>query len=286
MRTHRLRFAVAAAIFAVVLIPALAPAASGREEKPQASGTFEGKNWTFEALGAYAFPAEVGFDDEPGVRVAISNAGFSPERLDRVWDREHAIDTFFRDEETLVVYYHFAKNGAYKGMSYYFASGDGCGFCYDGAVASTVKIENGRIHGTIKQAPKPDEVGFDLAFDVPIAPTDYGTPLPAGGGEPGKAYAAYHEVLAGNAAEALRPLLDDEDAADLTEFGDEVLQAKREDHPTQSYRIVKGWIKDDRALLLVEGETSVMKVETEVHFLKLGGTWRVYNEILQVKLGG
>lgn len=273
---------------AALLCQAFALLAAGvaQDEKPQASGKFEGKVWTFEPGGAYAFPAEVGFDDEPGVRVAISNGRFSTESIDRIWDREHAIDTLFRDEETLVVYYHFAKDGEYKGMSYHFGSGDGCGFCFDGSVESTVKIEKGRIHGRVKLPPQPDEVGFDVQFDVPVAPTDYGTPLPAGFGEQGKAYAAYHQVLAGNSAEALRPLLDAEDGVDLTEYGDQVLMAKREDHPTQSYRIVKGWVKGDRALLLVEGETSVMKVETEVHLLQLEGSWRIYQELLKVKLGG
>ena len=119
-----------------------------------------------------------------------------------------------------------------------------------------------------------------------MAPSDYGTPLPAGFGEPGKVYAAYHEVLAAqSSAEALRPFLDEGDAADLTKAADEVMTAKREVHPTQSYRITKGWVNGDWALLLVEGETGVMKVKTEAHLQKIGGTWRVYNEILQVKLG-
>ena len=69
-----------------------------------------------------------------------------------MWDRRHVIDDYFRDEETLVAYFHFGKDGKYKGMSYYFASGDGCGFCYDGTVQSTVKIEKGRIDGARRKA--------------------------------------------------------------------------------------------------------------------------------------
>lgn len=280
MSSASLRF-VAAALALTLVVPVTA-----QNEKPQASGKFEGKEWTFEANGAYAFAAEVGMDDEPGVRVAISNSAFSVESMDRYWDREHVIDEFHRDEETLVVWFHFAKDGKYRGMSYQFGQGDGCGFCYDGTVQSTVKIEKGRIHGKLEQAPKPGEVTFDLAFDVPVAPTDYGTPLPADGGEQGKAYAAYHRALDGNSPEALRPLLDAEDAALLKEEGQELLSSLRENHPTKSYKIVKAFTNGDRALLVVEGATSVMNVETEVHLLRLDGTWRIYNEILQVKLGG
>lgn len=280
MTIHSFHFAVTA------LALALAAPLAAQDSKPVASGKFEGRDRTFEAFGAYAFPAEVGMDNEPGVKVGVSNGGFTTERLDRIWDREHVIDEFFSDEETLVVYFHFAKDGKYKGMTYYFGSGDGCGFCYNGAVESTVKIEKGRIHGKVQQKPEPGEATWDIAFDVPVAPSDYGTPLPAGFGEPGKVYAAYHDVLAAQSnAEALRPFLDEGDAAELTKAAGEVMMAKREIHPTQSYRITKGWVNGDWALLLVEGETSSMKVETEAHLQKIGGTWRVYNEILQLKLG-
>src|SRR5687767_12541572 len=98
-------FAAAAAVALLLAMPPIA----AQNEKPQASGKFEGKDWFFDAAGAYAFPAKVGMDDEPGVRVAISNSGFLTEGMDRYWDREHVIDEFHRDEETLVVWLHFAK---------------------------------------------------------------------------------------------------------------------------------------------------------------------------------
>jgi hypothetical protein len=251
-----------------------------------ASGKFEGREWTFEAHGAYAFPGEVGMDKEPGVLVAVSNGTFTVDQMDRIWDRQYAIDTLLRDENTLIVYFHFAKDGKYKGMSYYFASGDGCGFCYDGAVESTVKIEKGRIHGSVKLAEKPNEAFWDIKFDAPVAPSDYGTPLPAGGGEPGKVYAAYHAALNGNAPAALKPMLDDEDNAFLDQEPAETVDRLRDVHPTKSYQVTKGFVKGDVALLLVDGETEIMKVENEVHFILLKGTWRVYREIQQVKLGG
>jgi hypothetical protein len=93
-----------------------AGAAAAAEAKPQASGRFASSNTSFEALGAYAFPAEVGFDPAPGYRVAVSNAGFVAAVLDRYWDRENAIDSFFVDPETVVVYFHFGKDGKYLGL--------------------------------------------------------------------------------------------------------------------------------------------------------------------------
>ena len=163
-------------------------------------------------------------DDEPGVRVAVSNTRFLTEGIDRYYDREHIIDTAFADEESLVVYFHFAKNGAYKGMTYYFGSGDGCGFCYDGSVQSTVKIASGRLKGKIKLAPKPGENSWDIDLDVPVAPASHGDPLPAGGGEPGKAYAGYHAALAAADPAAAKPYFDEETQADFA-------RARRGDRP-------------------------------------------------------
>jgi hypothetical protein len=275
-------------LLASVLVLALGStgAVARQAEKESASGKFEGREWTFEAHGAYAFPGEVGMDDEPGIIVAVSNSPFNVERFDQIWDRQHVIDTFFRDEETLVAYFHFGKDAKYKGMSYYFASGDGCGFCYDGSVKSTVKIEKGRIHGRISLAEKPNEQFWDITIDAPVAPTDYGTPLPAGGGEHGKLYAAYHTALERDDYSALKPMLDAGDQELLASDAKQLVADKWDVHPTKSYKVTKGFVKGDHALLLVDGETGSMKVTSEVHFLKIDGTWRVYDEIQQVKLGG
>ena len=268
------------------LLIALALAAPVVEaDTPQASGTFSSRNWNVKVGGAYAFPAEVGMDDKPGIRVAVSNAGFLPEVINRYFDREHAINTFFADDETKVAYFDFEPNGKYAGMTYYFESGDGCGYCFDGSVVSTVKVAKGRIAGELRLAPKPDEVSFTVTFDVPVAPAGHGTPLPAGFGEPGKVYAAFAKALEEGTPKALKPYLTDKDSASLSEQGDELVRYFHDNHPTKSYIITKGWVDGDRALLLVEGANSYMNVKTEVHLVREKGTWRVDNQIMQVRMG-
>ena len=81
-------------------------------------------------------------------------------------------------------------------------------------------------------------------------------------------------------------MLDADNQELLKENPEQVMSDLREDHPTKSYKIVKGFLDGDAALLVVEGETGVMNVKTEVHFVKLDGTWRVYDELLQARLGG
>jgi hypothetical protein len=266
------------AVLAVAL-PALATAAPS-----QASGKFESRNWEFEPVGAYAYPGEVGLDDEAGIVVAISNSPFDAEFFDGYWDRGHAIETYHKDDETLVASLQFAKSGAYKGITYYFESGDGCGYCYDGSVRSAVRVEKGKIFGKVTLVGKPGELAFDVTFDVPVAPSSYGEPLPAGGGEPGKVYAAYHQALAAWDKAALRPFYTEKVQGNYTERADAVVQAFRSDHPDQAMKVVRGFARGDRALLLVEGETSYSKVKTEVHLEKQKGTWRIVDETLQIRM--
>lgn len=280
------RLLILPTLLLALLLAALTPLAAGAAEgkKRQAEGNIEGKSLKFEAYGAYAFPAEVGLDDEPGIKVAISNAGFIAEGLDQDYDREFMIDNYFKDEETPVAYFQFSKTGAYKGVSYAFASGDGCGLCYDGSAQSTVKVEGGRIHGSLKLA-KPDSLRFDVSFDVPVAPTDYGDPLPAGGGEPGKAYAALHGPMVAWDYAAAKPFFTEETQADWKDHSQEILESFRKDHPTESYRIVRGWVRGDRALLLVDGEATYGKVKSEAQMVRQKGTWRLSSETMQMRMG-
>lgn len=252
-------------------------------ESPQAAGKFSSKSWDFEPSGAYAYPAKVGFDDQPGIRVAVSNAEFRAETIDRFWHREWVIDHRFADEKTLVVTFQFAKDGTYQGMSYYFGSGDGCGFCYDSKVASTVKVAGGRLKGRIARTAEAGETSWSIDLDVPVAPSDYGAPLPANGGEVGAVYAAYHKALAEGDWVTLGTLFPEEMAAKIAESKERFVAAWREDHPTESYHLVQGFTRGDRALLLVEGENSISAVDVEVHFVKQGGAWKVDDEILQMK---
>jgi hypothetical protein len=255
------------------------------EEPRQASGQFTGREWSFEPMGAYAFPSKVGLGDDQGIRIAVSNAGFIADYVDRYYDRQHFIDTYFRDEQTLVVYFDFTPAGVYEGMSYYFGSGDGCGFCYDGSVVSTVRFDGGRAIGSIESAPQDIEAHWKVAVDVPIAPTDHGRELPPGGGEPGTTYSAYHEALATGDASAVKPFYTNDLQAHWETEGETIAASYRQEHPDKSFRIAAGWSREDRALLLVEGETSYGRVRSEVQLVSEGGTWRIDNEMMQFTYG-
>ena len=272
--------ALGLALSLTLLIPAVAQGTS-TSGKTQASGTFSSKTGDFEVVGAYAFPGKTGTDDAPGILVAVSNAGFVSDILDHYWDRQHFIDTNFADDETAVVYFQFDPQGKYRGMSYYFGSGDGCGFCFDPDVVSSAKVSDGRIAGHV-QHKDPEGATFDVTFDVPVAPAGYGTALPAGGGEPGEAYSAFHAAVTAGDAAALEPFLGKERQGFLHDQPAPFLAFLQESHP-DSYKITRGFVSGDHALLLVSGEKSPLgPVHTEVHLVREASHWVVDDEILQL----
>ncbi|HSD17463.1 MAG TPA: hypothetical protein VLC71_09440 [Thermomonas sp.] len=121
-------------------------------------------------------------------------------------------------------------------------------------------VPAGRIAGRWVLAEPDDFFGetydFDLVFDVAITPPP-GTPLPADGGEPGKAYRAWTVAVAKGDVAALRTLVGGEyDAWRIkSEDQDDVkaaLKDLRDGTPVQA-RILRGRLDGETAVLWVEG---------------------------------
>jgi len=278
MMTLPVRSVVAIAMF----LPFFALAA---EEPRQASGTFEGTKIKFNVNGAYAYWTRSG--DEPLIEVAVSNVGFKPSFFDSFYDPRPAIDTFFVDDETAVAYFQFEPNGKYHGMSYYLGSGDGCGFCYDPTVKSTVKIGQ-RANG--KLSFKGDNRGFDFQIDVPVAPKEWGKPIAGDGGEIGKAYRAYNAAMDQDDRKAILKLLD---------AGNRATWAKREKAgKLDSYldylsdkihwrlkeaRIVGGYVRENQAVLLIKGSSRIIDhIKGQVTLTRESDGWKISDEVYQV----
>jgi hypothetical protein len=241
----------------VVALLALAASVGLAEEggdPAQAAGHWLGGDLEFDIVGAYAYPAPTGFDDEPGVRVAISNYEFFTEGMNRLWDREGWINSGFVDEQTAVVFLHFDKAGSYVGMSWYFGAGSGCGFCFSSSTKSTVKRVGERIAGAVSHAD--EDLSFEVSFDVPIAPATWGEPLPPDGGAPGRAYLAYLHALDELDPTALRPyqMPDDQERADQAAAeGLNIAELYAESFYPQKARFVRGAVDGEWAQVLVDG---------------------------------
>jgi len=220
--------------------------------------------------------------DDDAFIVAVTNARMHGEALADYYDRRRAVEKRIRDDETGVVYFESRPDGSYRGLSYYFASGNGCGFCTSD-VASTVRLGGGRLAGNLKGSEK--ERRFEVALDVPLMSDDHGPALAAGGGAPGAAYLAYHAALVGRDHAKLKSLLSLDRQRSWTEAArkgslDGFVDYLAREHPEKSVRIVRGFAKGDTAVLLVTGDSMVGELSGEVLLMKENEVWRVDDELL------
>jgi len=134
----RMTACVAATVLASVSLCAQ-PAA------PPVSGSFTSRDVTFDVAGAVAFNGASAMDKaNAAILVAISNDRLNAGALADFVDRKLAVEKLIKDEKTAVVYLEFTPQGRFRGLSYYFGSGNGCGFCTS-EVASTVMLANGKL---------------------------------------------------------------------------------------------------------------------------------------------
>ncbi|MFO1323141.1 MAG: hypothetical protein U1F15_03660 [Burkholderiales bacterium] len=251
-----------------------------------ASGTFTNKDVALPIKSALAFPGKSLIDRSDVIVVAVTNADMDADLLAAYHDRRRAVDQRIKDNGIGVVFFEFRPDGNYKGYSFYFASGNGCGYCGGNmGITTTVRLAKGRLAGTLKGT----DTGraFDITMDVAVLSDDHGAPLPPDGGAPGKAYLDYHNALVKRDADALKTALSDEgrkiQAGAIKEGkGAAYLNYLAKEHPTQSVRITRGWSNGRAAVILFDGEGSVLKLTGEAILVNQGGTWRVDDELTDV----
>lgn len=147
-----------------------------------------------------------------------------------------------------------------------------------------------RVAGTVGME-KPDNffdekyqynANFDLPIEKPFVaplPVLKGTPLPAGGGEPGKAYNAYLKLLAGG---DMKAFLGGVTAARANEASSDpdfkklfpLLQAMQ----PKGVKIVSGAIDGNNATLLTTGKDDDQTSNGTITMVKEAGLWKVEKE--------
>ena len=273
---------------AMALVAACAASPTTEGLAATGDGVFESRGFRMPVASALAFRGKSQIDDADVIVVAISNGDFKSDWFATFHDRRRAVEKRMKDRETAVVFLEFRPDGAYKGHSFWFQSGNGCGYCGGNlGVTSTVKLQQGKLVGTLKL--KDDGKTADVKLDVPVLSGDHGAALPAGGGEPGKAYLAYHDALVRRDAKAVRALVTDDngqwlDAAAKKGKAAAELASMAKEHPEKSVRVVQGWSKGDHAVLLLAGEGSVVRLAGEAVLVRQGGRWRVVDELFDVVL--
>jgi hypothetical protein len=273
------------------LLPAIAIAlvssAAFADEAPQATGKFTGSKVEFKVTGAYGYWSRAK-DEGDVIEIAVSNEGFKASVFDTFYDPKPVISEFFADEETAVVYFQFEPNGKYHGMSYYLGSGDGCGFCYDPSVVSTVKIAGNRAKGDLRY--KSDNRAFNITIDAPIAPKVWGPSIKGDGGDIGKAYKAYNAVMLSGDRKAQFDALDSVNQATwkkrqkdgkldrYLEYRDEKVHYR-----LKEARIVGGFQRENQAVLLIKGSSPLLDhIHGQVTLTKEAGQWKISDEVYEV----
>jgi len=249
---------------------------------PAAKGKFDSSGVAWDVNDAYAFRGKSTMGTEDVIVVAITNGGFPREVIDKWWDRKQALEKKFRgnNDQTVLVYLEFSPQGEYKALSYYIGSGNGCGYC-SGGVASTVKLVAGKLVGGLTYK-APDRV-FDVTLNVPISSDDHGPALPAGGGDAGKVYLAYHAALKTGDVAGLKKTLDSymvkqlakgEATSDVPGF----LAWVGGQRYLDTVKVDKGFAKGDHAVLVVSGSGPVGDRKGQVILVREQGAWRVSDE--------
>jgi hypothetical protein len=252
------------------------------------TGKFSSKGVQFEVKGGVAFTGKSSFDSEMAViLVAITNTGLSVEAIADFVDRKRAIEKLVKDDETPIVYLEFTPQGRWRGLSYYLASGNGCGYCTS-EVKSTVKLANGRLNGDVTGTER--DRPFNVSLDIPVLSDDHGQALPADGGAPGKAYLAYHAALVKRDGAALKATLSPGNLevfarAEKSKDVDGYISFLADKHPMKTVKITRGWSTADKASLLIEGASAIGKVSGEVFLINTKGVWGVDEELVDLVIG-
>jgi hypothetical protein len=269
-------------LVATVLFAAV-PAIGADTPAETATGTFRSQSVTLSVKSAIAFHAPSFIDKTDAVIVAVSNARLNPDTIADYVDRRRVLEKRVKDGETGLVYFEFKPDGAYRGMSYYFGPGNGCGYC-TGEVTANTKLSGGKLSGRLVDSEK--ERSFDFTFVASIMSDEHGSALPPDGGEPGKAFAAYHQALAKADRPALRAIM----STDQQQYWSEVerkgklgawIHSMADAHPTRSVDLVNGYATAGKAVLLIAGESVNGKVVGEVLLVKEADGWRVDDEITE-----
>jgi hypothetical protein len=259
-------------------------AADGGES---AVGTFKSQGITMEIRSAVAYRAK-SFRDKgtDALIVAVTNARVRPQAVADYFDRHLAIEKHIKIAQTGVVYLEFDLDGTYRGLSYHLQPGNSCRFCGTEAT-SRVKLAGRRLSGSLVD--RDPERSFDITLNVPVLADEHGSVLGSGGGAPGKAYLAYHAALIKRDRTALKALLSTEQLktwADTEKKGtlDQFMGDLLSEHPQKSVQVERGFATNEKAVLLISGETQAGRLSGEVILVRENDGWRVDDEIVDLAL--
>ena len=261
-----------------LLAVALALATVGRAE---VSGVLLANGAKVELPYVYVWAEKKGFYDpaDPTWRILFVEREIEQRELgDPIWDAawvEIGVTetSEFDDKPVLHIYLQSIKLSATSGGN--ISGGTYPNFELEGL--GTERI-SGRIFHTETQEFFDKTYSYDFTFSAALSDPDapFGDPLPAGGGEPGRAYLDWVAAVHTGGLDALRKIVPSEmveqlDAVSAAE-AQEQIEFLREMTPTD-VKVVSGSIDGEIAILEIEGMIAGEKVTGQITMNRMGEFW-------------
>ena len=278
-----------AAILPLTLSALLAVSAGPAFAKSGASGTItiDGKSWPVaDAVATLnGENLEVVFGQK-----TFDRASWAEDGEFGTFDLWEFKDNEARDAQSLTIDID-EEDGSYAGHSIKTGSGGGGGFNsdYDNSVSLSARDAQ-HVAGTIKLTG--DDLAADVSFDLPIIKfgplARAGTPLPAGGGDPGKALKAMIDATHAGKLDEMIALSHPERRRGIEEAkaageADEMLKMAQAFTPKIS-KITGGTVDGDTAWVEFDGQEDGSAVKGTATLTRAEGKWFVKG--ISTKSGG
>jgi hypothetical protein len=275
-----MRFKSAVSLASIILAVAISFVASAGE--PSLEGSFTANGKEVELTNVYVYPEKEGFYDsaDPTWTLLFTTGPIAERDLDdHIWDAAYirlgiTETSEFTDEPEITVYSQDIRFAADQ-------PGNISGGSYPELEVTAIGPEGfqGRVWHAEEQEFFDDTFQYDLTFSAPMSDPSapIGDPLPAGGGEPGAAYAAWCEAIHSGDVERIKAVVPAEQADMLddpslaAQFAEdlEFMQLMTPENPV----IVGGSSDGETAILEVTATMEGEAVTGEITMTKMGDRW-------------
>jgi opacity protein-like surface antigen len=287
---RRLPFAALVTVTAILLslaAPVAVPAAG------PGFGAFTWNKTRLTMTDGYAYLKPDSFDAKKKVTVvALVTVKLDRTKIDDALDRESAIEEQVRDGKGTLVKLTFGADGSFQTLNAQIRTDAGSqslstsGGLKAAMKATTAQRVAGRVQTAGAQTFSSDKYSCDFTFDIPVTPEPPpGTPLPAGGGEAGKAYVALVAAIQKGDVDAIARYWPKEKAAEMVAARKEPdfkkgLEMLKMFSP-KSVTVKGGSLRGNVADLDVVGKDADGNVmDGKVRMVKDGTSWRQADENL------
>lgn len=250
------------------------------------SGTLYNEGKAIVLKSAYAYRMPDPFEKSKQItRVVFADKPIDAAALKDENDRDDAIDTQLRGATRVDL--NLEADGNVQNVNTHVGDTSGSQSGSGWYTLTLKQNDDKRVEGSFRTNDESDKKSghyYDLKFalDLPAAPTP-GTPLPAGGGEPAKAYRAYLAAMDKGDIDALMKTMSRERAEQIAAHRNDAdfktmfafIQGERLRAP----KIGQGSTKGDLATLEVSGKNGDGQASTgTVTLVREGGAWKLSRE--------